>query len=80
MPSKTGPMPVDVVNHPPHYMANGMEAIDVMQNFSSKEEFVGHLRCTAVKYLLRLNAKGSPKVNAEKCRWYVNKLCEVLED
>ena len=76
------PMPTrhDEVNRPAHYVQNGMEAIDVMESFSSKEEFVGHLRLTAIKYLLRLNEKDTPEVNAAKCRWYVNKLCEALSE
>jgi hypothetical protein len=79
-PMPTKPMPVDVVNSPPHYMQGGMEAIDVMEAFSSKEEFVGHLRLTAVKYLLRLNEKDTPSVNARKAKWYVSKLCEELSE
>ena len=82
LPKKEAPMPVkiDEVNSPPHYMQGGMEAIDVMQSFSSKEEFVGHLRLTAIKYLLRLNEKDNPAVNARKCRWYVDRLCKELSE
>ncbi len=80
MPTKPMPVTVDEVNHPAHYMQGGMEAIDVMEAFSSKEEFVGHLRLTAVKYLLRLNEKDSPAVNARKCRWYVDRLCKELSE
>lgn len=74
------PVKIDEVNSPPHYMQGGMEAIDVMQSFSSKEEFVGHLRLTAIKYLLRLNEKDNPAVNARKCRWYVDRLCKELSE
>lgn len=80
LPSKSMPVTVDEVNQPAHYMQGGMEAIDVMQSFSSKEEFVGHLRLTAIKYLLRLNEKDTPSVNARKCRWYVDRLCKELSE
>jgi len=79
-PPKPMPVTVDEVNQPAHYMQGGMEAVDVMQSFSSKEEFVGHLRLTAIKYLLRLNEKDTPAVNARKCRWYVDKLCQELSE
>ena len=70
----------DIVNSPSHYMRGGMEAIDVMSAFSSKEEFVGHLRLCAIKYLMRLNQKDTPEVNARKSLWYVKKLCEELSE
>lgn len=73
-------MTIDPIN-PAHYQsANGLEAIQVMEAFSSKEEFVGHLRLTAIKYLLRLNEKDTPEVNARKSLWYVKKLCEQLSE
>ena len=74
------PVTIDPIN-PAHYQsANGLEAIQVMEAFSSKEEFVGHLRLTAIKYLLRLNEKDTPEVNARKSLWYVKKLCEQLSE
>ena len=78
---KAEPMPVniDYVNSPPHYIQGGLESIEVMKAFASKEEFVGHLRLTTIKYLLRLNNKDSAKENADKARWYLDKLCEELE-
>ena len=69
---------IDYVNHPPHYCQGGLESIEVMKAFASKEEFIGHLRLTAIKYLLRLNNKDSAKENADKARWYLDKLCEEL--
>ena len=57
--SESLPVTIDPIN-PSHYQQGGLEAIDVMEAFSTKEEFVGHLRLTAVKYLLRLNEKDTP--------------------
>ena len=78
MPSK--PMPVDIVNHPDHYCQNGMEAIDVMQAFSDKEEFVGHLRLTTIKYLLRMHTKDTPEVNVRKAKWYLDRLVKEVSE
>lgn len=48
----------DVVNHPKHYkLANGVEAIELMELTSTAPEFVGHLRNTALKYIIRAGIK-----------------------
>ena len=78
LPTKSMPVNIDYVNHPPHYCQGGLESIEVMKAFASKEEFIGHLRLTAIKYLLRLNNKDSAKENAEKSQWYISKLVEEL--
>jgi hypothetical protein len=70
---------IDEVN-PAHYQQGGMEAIDVMEAFSSKEEFQGYLRLNAVKYLLRLNNKGSAALNSKKALWYVDRLSKELSE
>ena len=66
--------------NPDHYRKSTMEAIDVMEAFSTGEEFRGHLKNTAIKYLLRLNDKDTPLMNARKCLWYVERLVKKLED
>ena len=71
---------IDEVNHPEHYCQNGMEAINVMEAFSSKEEFVGHLRLTCIKYLLRMNTKDTPAVNVRKAKWYLDRLCKEVSE
>lgn len=78
LPTKPMPVNIDYVNAPPHYIQGGLESIDVMKAFASKEEFIGHLRLTAIKYLLRLNNKDTAKENAEKSQWYISKLVEEL--
>ena len=37
------------------------------------------LQAQALKYLLRLWLKGNAKQDAEKARWYLNRLIEHLE-
>lgn len=79
-PLSSEPMPVDIVNRPDHYCQNGMEAIDVMQAFSDREEFVGHLRLTCIKYLLRMNTKDTPEVNVRKAKWYLDRLVREVSE
>lgn len=69
----------DPVNHPNHYMlAKGIEAIDLMEMTSTAPEFCGHLRNTALKYIIRAGKKDPRKYieDLEKAKWYISKLQE----
>ena len=69
----------DVVNHPKHYkLENGIEAIDLMEMTSTAPEFVGHLRNTALKYIIRAGHKDPSKYvqDLDKAKWYITKLQE----
>jgi len=68
----------DIVNHPPHYTQGGIECIDALQAALSAEEFKGYCKAAAIKYLWRLDHKGSARENAEKAIWYLQKLVKVL--
>ena len=69
----------DMVNHPPHYMVGGIETIDYMEAKSTPEEFRGHLRLTALKYLSRTGYRDDAIQDLKKAQWYLNKLIETLE-
>lgn len=69
----------DMVNNPPHYTKGGMETIDIMEAKSTPEEFKGHLKLTALKYLTRAGHKESELQDAKKTQWYVNKWVRTLE-
>jgi hypothetical protein len=69
----------DMVNSPAHYTAGGIETIDFMEAKSSPEEFLGHLRLTAIKYLSRGPYKADALEDYKKARWYINKLIETME-
>lgn len=74
----------DMVNHPPHYTFGGIETIDYMQAKSTPEEFKGHLRLTALKYLSRAGQKNTEQVDKhledyEKALWYLLKLIDVMK-
>ena len=69
----------DVVNHPKHYqLAKGIEAINLMEMTSTAPEFVGHLRNTALKYIIRAGHKDPSKYvqDLDKAKWYITKLQE----
>lgn len=75
----------DQVNSPSHYTHGGIETIDYMEAKSSSEEFCGHLRLTALKYLSRAGLKSDASMDLkskeiqdlEKAAWYLNKLIKT---
>jgi hypothetical protein len=76
---KVGEGKADMVNNPPHYTQGGMETIDIMEAKSTPEEFKGHLKLTALKYLTRAGHKESELQDAKKTQWYVNRWVKTLE-
>lgn len=69
----------DDVNHPDHYTSGGIETIDYQKAKSTPEEFRGHLRLTAIKYLSRAGLKDDTLKDLKKAQWYVNRLVEFVE-
>jgi hypothetical protein len=69
----------DMVNNPPHYTQGGIETIDIMEAKSTPEEFKGHLKLTAMKYLTRAGHKESELQDAKKTQWYVNRWVKTIE-
>lgn len=69
----------DIVNNPSHYTHGGIETIDYMEAKSTPEEFAGHLRLTAIKYLSRAGLKESTLMDLKKAQWYVNELVTFVE-
>jgi hypothetical protein len=68
----------DMVNHPPHYKAGGIETIDFIEAKLTREEFIGYLKGNALKYASRIGKKGAPDIDAGKMAWYATKLRDVL--
>ena len=58
----------EAVNHPAHYKAGGMEAIDVIEAFG-----LGFCLGNTVKYVLRAGRKGDAVEDLEKARWYLDR-------
>ena len=68
------------VNSPSHYTSGRVEAIDIIEDCinDAPDPVYGMLQAQALKYLLRLWLKNNPKEDAEKARWYLNRLIEKL--
>ena len=62
---------------PSHYPKGSFE---MMRESSTSEEFKGYCRLTAMKYLVRLNHKDTPIINAKKAQFFLNALIKELED
>lgn len=69
----------DAVNHPNHYVVGGIETIDYMKAKSTPEEFRGHLRLTAIKYLSRANYKNDALEDYKKAAVYLGWLIKFME-
>lgn len=63
-------MSVEVINHPPHYNAGRLEAIDVIEDW----QLNFHLG-NVVKYIARAGKKDSAtrKQDLEKALWYLTR-------
>ena len=70
---------MDMVNQPKHYMVGGIETIEYLKAKSTPEEFRGHLRLTALKYLSRAGYKNDALEDFKKGQWYVNRLIKEIE-
>lgn len=73
----------DVVNHPSHYKSsNGLECIYCQEAAvidSPLHGFQAHLIATIIGYAFRCGKKDSALTDAEKLRWYANRLVESLQ-
>jgi hypothetical protein len=58
----------EAVNHPAHYQAGGLEAIDVIEAFG-----LGFRLGNTVKYILRAGRKGAAIEDLKKARWYLDR-------
>lgn len=64
----------DMINHPPHYRAAGLEVIDIIESYG-----LGYHLGNAVKYILRAGRKTpDPRQDIEKALWYVDRAADLL--
>ena len=71
----------DVVEHPSHYTAWRIEVIDFIEDSvkQAPDAVVGGLQWQVLKYMSRLWLKENPTLDAEKARFYLNRLISTLE-
>ena len=61
----------DPVNHPGHYSAGGIEAIDVIEAWG-----LGFCLGNTVKYIARAGRKGDALEDLKKAAWYLSREIE----
>jgi hypothetical protein len=64
----SGERRLDQVDGPPHYQANGVEAIEVIEAFG-----LGFNLGNTVKYVLRAGRKGDALTDLKKASWYLDR-------
>ena len=64
----------DMVNHPPHYTVNGIEVIDVIENYK-----LNYRLGNVVKYVLRSDLKGNRLQDLKKAIWYLQREIQQSE-
>ena len=63
----------DMVNHPPHYKAGGIETIDFIE-----AKNLGYNLGNVVKYVSRADLKGNKLEDLQKAKWYVDRAISNL--
>ena len=71
----------DLVNHPAHYTAGAVEAIDVIEGAvqAGPTPMSGYLQGQVLKYVLCMWLKGNLLQDAQKAQWYLNRLINQLQ-
>lgn len=68
----------DPVEQPDHYNKGAIEAIEAIKASMPESEFKGYLKGNALKYLWRYDYKGKPVEDLRKCRWYIERLIQEV--
>lgn len=73
----------DQVNHPAHYNASKIEVIEILDSVLTSQPdlspYQGYLLGNVIKYLSRLTLKENPLQDANKAKWYLERLIEGLD-
>lgn len=63
----------DMVNAPPHYNQGGIECIEAIRAALTPDEFRGHCKANAMKYIWREAHKGQDE-SIRKAIWYLEEM------
>lgn len=71
----------DIINHPSHYTAGGVECIDAIEAALCKytDPVDAWLAGQVVKYLWRAPLKGAYRVDVGKAKFYLDRLAARLD-
>lgn len=73
------PVENEMVNHPQHYQAGGLECINVMEKVFGREAVESWIKLTIFKYAWRTDKKDGAQ-DIDKIRWYSEKLVTMLKE
>ena len=62
-----------------HYIDMGIDPWDIIDGWSVEQQ-IGFHRGNALKYIMRMGAKGDPLQDAKKAAHYVEKMVEIMEE
>lgn len=68
----------EYVNHPSHYQGK-IECINYLEDKLSREEYIGFLKGSVMKYMDRLGKKEDDLSDSKKAAWYLNKLIGLYQ-
>ena len=71
-------VPFNPVDRPIHYGQGKIECIDYLEDFLTKEEYIGYLRGNIAKYLHRWRYKNGLE-DLKKAEWYTSRLIKLQE-
>lgn len=69
----------DMVNHPSHYTHGSIEVIDYIQDNLGDDGCIDYCLGNCIKYISRCKFKGTMITDLKKCRWYLDKVIDILE-
>jgi hypothetical protein len=71
----------DLINHPAHYTAGTVEAIDFIEVViaDAPHMVLAYLQGQALKYMIRMWLKGNALEDARKAEWYLQRLIAKME-
>lgn len=65
------------VLRPSHYNKAGIECIEAIEASMTREEFLGYLKGSVMKYIWRYRYKHNPKQDLDKMNWYSDRLIKT---
>ena len=67
----------DLVNNPPHYTQGGIECLDAIKASMPREQFLGFLKGSEMKYVWRYEHKGGIE-DLKKANFFLRRLIEEV--
>ena len=69
---------MDEITKPKHYTQGTVECLDALDSMLEESSRIDFYRSQIVKYICRLRDKGAPLKDAQKARFYLDRLIEKL--